>query len=195
MWLRSKELIKKLNITRQSLYSKCKKGYIKSKKEYGTKYYWIDDEKENNNTNKFNAIYCRVSNNKQKNDLDNQERLLKEYAASNGYKIDYTFKEIASGMNEERNKLDELINLVLENKINKIFITYKDRLTRFGFNYFEKIFKKINTEIEVININNAESFEKELTNDLISIIHHFSMKMYSNRRKKLNKIKKELNNN
>ena len=36
-----------------------------------------------------------------------------------------------------------------------------------------------------------KSYEQELTEDLISIIHYFSMKSYSHRRK-LNKIRKEL---
>lgn len=71
--------------------------------------------------------------------MDKQEQILKEYVISNGYKIDYIFKDIASGMNEDRNGLNELIKLVIENKIDKIFISYKDRLTRFGYKYFEYI--------------------------------------------------------
>ena len=64
---------------------------------------------------------------------------MKEYAISNGYKVDYIFRDIASEMNESRKDLNELIKLVVENKVNKVFISYKDRLTRFGYNYFEYI--------------------------------------------------------
>ena len=60
------------------------------------------------------------------------------------------------------------------------------------FNYFEYIFKMFGTEIEVVNLTKEEDFQTELTQDLISIIHHFSMKMYSNRRKELNALKKVL---
>ena len=95
-------------------------------------------------------------------------------------------------MNENRKDLNELIKLVIDNKVNKVFISYKDRLTRFGYNYFEYIFKMFGTEIEVVNLTKEEDFQTELTQDLISIIHHFSMKMYSNRIKELNALKKVL---
>ena len=72
------------------------------------------------------------------------------------------------------------------------FISYKDRLTRFGFDYFKHIFEEFGTKIVVLDeLEETNSdFQTELTNDLISIIHHFSMKLYSNRRKKLKEIEK-----
>lgn len=191
MWIKAKEFKTILGLSNQALYERRKKGQLKFKKINNVFFYWLD-EKIESNASRYNIIYCRVSNTKQKDDLDKQEQVLKEYAISNGFKVDYVFKDIASGMNESRKDLNELIKLVVENKINKVFISYKDRLTRFGYNYFEYIFKMFGTEIEVVNLTKEEDFQTELTQDLISIIHHFSMKMYSNRRKELNDIKKVL---
>lgn len=191
MWVRSKELKKVLGLSNQALYERRKKGQLKFKIVNNIYFYWLEDRLETD-TSRYNIIYCRVSNTKQKNDLDKQKQFLKEYAISNGYKVDYIFKDIASGMNESRNDLNKLIKLVINNKVNKIFISYKDRLTRFGYNYFEYIFKMFGTEIEVVNLTKEEDFQTELTQDLISIIHHFSMKMYSNRRKELNNLKRIL---
>jgi predicted site-specific integrase-resolvase len=191
MWVKSKEFKKILGLSNQALYERRKKGQIKFKIVNKVYFYWLEENIETD-TNRYNVIYCRVSNTKQKDDLDKQEQVLKEYAISNGYKVDYIFKDIASGMNESRKDLNELIKLVVENKVNKVFISYKDRLTRFGYNYFEYIFKMFGTEIEVVNLTKEEDFQTELTQDLISIIHHFSMKMYSNRRKELNALKKVL---
>lgn len=191
MWVKSKEFKKILGLSNQALYERRKKGQLKYKKVNNIYFYWLEENIETD-TSRYNVIYCRVSNTKQKDDLDKQEQILKEYAISNGYKIDYVFKDIASGMNESRKDLNELIKLVVENKVNKVFISYKDRLTRFGYNYFEYIFKMFGTEIEVVNLTKEEDFQTELTQDLISIIHHFSMKMYSNRRKELNALKKVL---
>jgi len=191
MWVKSKEFKKILGLSNQALYERRKKGKLKFKKVNEVYFYWLEENIETD-TNRYNVIYCRVSNTKQKDDLDKQENVLKEYAISNGYKVDYIFKDIASGMNESRKDLNELIKLVVENKVNKVFISYKDRLTRFGYNYFEYIFKMFGTEIEVVNLTKEEDFQTELTQDLISIIHHFSMKMYSNRRKELNTLKKVL---
>ena len=191
MWLKSKEFKKILGLSNQALYERRKKGQLKFKKVNEVFFYWLEENIETD-TSRFNVIYCRVSNTKQKDDLDKQEQVLKEYAISNGFKVDYIFKDIASGMNESRKDLNELIKLVVENKVNNVFISYKDRLTRFGYNYFEYIFKMFGTEIEVVNLTKEEDFQTELTQDLISIIHHFSMKMYSNRIKELNALKKVL---
>lgn len=191
MWLKSKEFKNILGLSNQALYERRKKNSLKFKIVNNVYFYWLE-ENINADTTRQNVIYCRVSNTKQKDDLDKQETILKEYAISNGYKIDYIFKDIASGMNENRKDLNALIKLIIENKVNKVFISYKDRLTRFGYNYFEYIFKMFGTEIEVVNLTKEEDFQTELTQDLISIIHHFSMKMYSNRRKELNALKKIL---
>ena len=142
---------------------------------------------------RVNVMYCRVSNTKQKDDLEKQKQILLDYCNSNGIIINKIYEEIASGMNEDRSELNKLIDDVIDYKIDTVYITYKDRLTRFGFRYFENLFDKYNTQIVVLNNNiNQENFEQELTEDLISIIHHFSMKMYSNRRKQLKKIQKEI---
>lgn len=109
-----------------------------------------------------------------------------------GVKPDLILEDIASGMNENRNNFNHLLSLVFENKVNTIYISYKDRLTRFGFDYFKNIFNKFNTKIEILNLTDESSFQNELTNDLISIIHHFSMKLYSNRRKKFKEIQQKI---
>ena len=136
------------------------------------------DETTNNKT----AIYARVSTNKQLKDLENQIDYLTKYAVSNGYIVDYTFKDIASGMNENRKGLNGLLKLVFDNQINKIIISHKDRLTRFGFDYFKNICEYFGTEIEVVNLESDKSFQEELSEDLIAIIHQFSMKFYGKRK-------------
>lgn len=150
---------------------------------------------EENAKKRKNIIYARVSTSKQKDDLKKQIQILNDFCNSNGIIIDEIFAEIASGMNEDREEFNKIIDLVINKEIDKIYITFEDRLTRFGFKYFENLFDKFDTQIVVLNnkINN-ESFEEELSNDLISIIHYFSMKMYSNRRKKLKEASKLIEN-
>lgn len=141
---------------------------------------------------KYNVIYARVSTTKQKEDLNRQIEMVKGYAISNGYKIEKIFKDIASGMNENRIEFNLLLRDVFNGNVDTVFISYKDRLTRFGFDYFKHIFEEFGTKIVVLDeLEETNSdFQTELTNDLISIIHHFSMKLYSNRRKKLKEIEK-----
>ena len=159
--------------------------------------YDIDSILQNENiNNKLNVIYARVSNTKQHNDLMSQIELIKSYCLSQGIKIDKIYQDIASGMNENRKDFNLLINDVINNKINKIYISFKDRLTRFGFEYIKNIFAKYNVEIIILDDleESNKNFQDELTQDLISIIHHFSMKLYSNRRKKFKEIEKLISN-
>ena len=128
------------------------------------------------------------------NDLLNQIELVKSYCITNGIKISKVYQDIASGMNENRKDFNILINDVISGKIKNIYISFKDRLTRFGFDYFKNLFQKYNVNIIILDEleESNKTFQDELTEDLISIIHNFSMKLYSNRRKKLKEIEKIL---
>jgi predicted site-specific integrase-resolvase len=143
------------------------------------------------------VIYARVSSSKQKDDLNRQIQILKEYSLKNGHKIDHVFEDIGSGMSSDRTGLNQLLTMVFKKEIHTIYVSFKDRISRFGFNYFENICSKFGTKIEILDDDNFRNkdMEKELTDDLIAIIHYYSMKVYNGRRKKFNKIKKELAEN
>jgi predicted site-specific integrase-resolvase len=189
------EVKKMFRITGQTLHNWRKNGQIKFN-QINCRHILYDIESVDSfnpaKTPRINIIYSRVSQIKQKPDLERQSKLLSDFANTNGYVVGKIYEEIASGMNENRPKLNEIIDMVTDYKVNKIFLTYKDRLSRFGFGYLENLFKKYNTEIIILNEDHNGTFEEEMSQDLISIIHYFSMKMYSNRRKLLSKIKKEL---
>ena len=189
----SKQITEILCITPQTLMVWKNKGKIKYIKLSSKKYLYDLDSIliEKDLTNRTNVIYARVSNSKQINDLRQQVLFLSQYMVNKGIKPDLIFEDIASGMNENRINFNKLIQQVIERKIDKVYISYKDRLTRFGFDYFSNIFSLFGTKIEVVNLTKEEDFQHELTEDLISIIHHFSMKMYSNRRKVFKEISKK----
>ena len=130
------------------------------------------------------AIYARVSTAKQKDDLKRQINHLKIFAVDHNPKNLIVKSDIASGLNDNRKDLNQLINLVQSNKINRIFIMYKDRLTRFGFNYIKQICDFHNTEIIIVsNEENDKSLSEELAEDIISIIHSSSDRLHEMRHK------------
>lgn len=146
---------------------------------------------------KKDVIYARVSTTKQKEsgDLERQvDSVLKLVATKNPQDLQI-ISEVGSGLNDKRKQLIKLLNMVMNEEINRIFISYKDRLTRFGFNYIETICNNFNTQIVVTSeeVTN-KSVQEELAEDLCSIIHSFSSKLYSIRRNKLNTIKETINN-
>ena len=189
----AKEAKEYFHITGPTLYQWKAKGKINAKQLSSKKIlYDIDSFEDFQPKQKQNIIYARVSSTKQKEDLDKQIEIVKSYAISNGIKIDKVYKDIASGMNENRKEFNLMLREIFAGNIDKVFISYKDRLTRFGFDYFKHIFEEFDTKIVVLDeLEETNSdFQKELSNDLISIIHHFSMKLYSNRINKLKEIEK-----
>ena len=198
-YVTAKEAKNILKINATTLKSWKDKGILSYKKLSDEKILYDIDSVLNNSDmvdNRLNVIYARVSNTKQHNDLLNQIELVKSYCITNGIKISKVYQDIASGMNENRKDFNILINDVISGKIKNIYISFKDRLTRFGFDYFKNLFQKYNVNIIILDEleESNKTFQDELTEDLISIIHHFSMKLYSNRRKKLKEIEKILEN-
>lgn len=149
----------------------------------------------NQKSNRKIISYSRVSTQSQKEQLKEQTQRIYNSCISRNIKLDEQFEDIKSGMNHDRPKFQELIRLVISGRVQLIIIENKDRPVRFGFDTLEQIFKYFGTRILVLNDSlENKTYEQELTEDLISIIHYFTMKSYSHRRK-LNKIRKELEEN
>lgn len=123
------------------------------------------------------VIYTRVSTNNQKDSLNNQIEFLKNYANARGYIVDEIITDIGSGLNYNRKKWNEMIANCINQKIKTIIISNKDRFIRFGYDWFEQFLLSYGVSIIVVN-NDKLSPNKELIQDLISIIHIFSCKIY-----------------
>ncbi len=73
-----------------------------------------------------------------------------------------------------------MLNNITEYKIKNIYITYKDRLTRLSYNVFKELFAKYGAEIVVLNeIDNPKEIEKEIFEEIITLIHSFSIKSFN----------------
>ena len=150
----------------------------------------ISNDEDSSSLNTKNVIYARVSTSKQKNDLETQIEIIKNYMLSNGIKADEIYSDIASGMNEDRKQFEKLLESIFKREIKTVYITFKDRLSRFGFNYFKQIFSYFGTNIVILDDNEQtnKTYQQELMEDLLAIIHTYSMKLYTNRKKKLKEI-------
>lgn len=148
-----------------------------------------EDEKSKQTQEKI-VVYGRVSSHNKKEDLERQISTCEQFAFNNGWCVNKTYKEIASGMNDKRKTLYKM----LESNPDKIIVTHKDRLTRFGFNYLEYLLKEKGCEIIVINRDKED--ERDLMKDLASIITSFCCRLYGLRRGKMKAktIKKEFEN-
>jgi len=79
-----------------------------------------------------------------------------------------------------KKSLKKLINLIINKKVDKIYITNKDRLLRFGTELIISIAEEFNTKIVIIN-DISETFEEKLSKDILEIITVFSSRLYGKR--------------
>ena len=192
--MKAKEVLDLLGITRETLSRVVKRGDIKVIKCPNGRYLYDKEDVYRYGGKKrsqYNVLYARVSTNKQKADLLNQISNLENYCYANGYKVDKIYKDIASGIDfEKRKEFFDLLDLVIEKQVSKVFITYKDRLSRVGFGLFKHLFHKFGTQIIVINeVGNEKLDSDEIFEEIISLLHCFSMKHYSKRKvKKLKEV-------
>ena len=135
------------------------------------------------------VIYARVSTRNQKDDLQNQVEFLKQFCNAKGIIVNQCVEDFGSGLNYNRKKWNKLLDEVMANKIKTIVISNKDRFIRFGYDWFEKFCEKFNTKIIIVN-NETISPNEELVQDIISILHVFSCRLYGLRKYK-NQIKED----
>lgn len=131
---------------------------------------------------KADVIYARVSSHDQKKggDLDRQALFLIENAKDIHNPI--ILKEVGSGLNDKRVQLQKLLTMVCNNEVRNVYVTYKDRLTRFGYHYLETMFLAHNVNIIVVKDKDADkTVQEELVEDMMSLIASFSGKLYGMR--------------
>lgn len=187
--MKAKEVLKILKITRPTLTKYVKDGKIKVK-ELPSGMYDYDEDSVFSIAGlcgeRTCAIYARVSTQKQKKDLYNQIEIIRKYANENGYSVDKVYSDIASGLNYDRGEFQTMLNEIIQYKIKTVIISNKDRLTRVSFDMWKQLFRQFSCQLIVANQDetNTENSEKEIFEDIISLLHCFAMRMYSARRKK-----------
>jgi len=124
--------------------------------------------------------YARVSSSTQRDDLERQKQSIMAYAKERGYGEIQILSDIGSGLNEKRKNFLKLLEMVSEGDVSKVIVAYEDRLTRFGFGTLSKLFLAFGTTIEAIN-HEEKAPQKELVEDLITIVSHFAGKLYGMR--------------
>ena len=134
------------------------------------------------------VIYARVSSFDQKSDLERQVQYLTQYCSSKGYRVVDVLSDVASGLKTDRKGLLKLFNYVVNRQVDIVVITYRDRLTRFGFEYLEYFFNQYGVRIEVVFREEPKDVYQELVEDLIEIITSFAEKLYGMRSHKKKRL-------
>jgi len=133
-------------------------------------------------------IYARVSSSDKKKDLEKQIEYLVQYCSAKEYRVVDILSDVASGLKTNRRGLTKLFEYVINRQVDAIVVTYKDRLTRFGFEYLEYFFKQYGVHVEVVYGEEAKDAYQELIEDLLAIVTSFAGKLYGMRSRKKRRL-------
>ena len=136
------------------------------------------------------VVYCRVSSKSQSDDLEGQVKAMEAFCLNSGIAVDKWISEIGGGMNFKRKKFLKLMGDLQSGSIDKLIVAHKDRLCRFGFDYFERLAIENGCELLIVN-QESLSPQQEMVEDLLAIVHTFSCRLYGLRRYK-NLLKQDL---
>ena len=131
--------------------------------------------------------YACVSSHDQKPDLQRQIEMLELYCSAQGWSFE-VISDLGSGMNYHKKGLKRLLDDILDNKIDRLVLTHKDRLLRFGAELVFALCEARQVEVVIINQGENLSFEEELAQDVLEIITVFSARLYGSRSKKNKKL-------
>ena len=185
-----------LGVSAQTLRNGDKKGKLHPHHTSSNGYRYYSHEQLNQvmnvkpNLDRIVIGYCRVSSNKQRDDLERQIENMKLYLTAQGKPFEI-ISDIGSGIDYKKKGLKELMKRISQNKVDKVVVFYKDRLLRFGFELVEYIASLYDCNIEIID-HTEKTEQQELVEDLVQIITVFSCKLQGKRANKARKLVKEL---
>jgi len=190
--LRPKEVCQRLGISYPTLARWVKEGKIRAVRTAGGKYRIPESEvrriAEGLPASKEvrAVIYARVSPS-QRGDLEGQVQYLTQYCSSRGYRVIDMLSDVASGLKADREGLLKLLNYVINGQVDVVVVAYRDRLTRFGFEYLEYLFRQYGVRVEAVLGEEPKDAYQELLEDLVEIVNSFAGKLYGvrSRRKRM----------
>ena len=181
-----------LGVSIRTLYRWEEKGKIQPlRTEGGHRRYEVADLLGVKNDASLTVGYARVSSHEQKEDLKRQVIVLESYCAKHGWNFEI-IQDLGSGLNYRKKGLIRLIKLITTYQVERLVLSHKDRLLRFGSDLIFYLCEQFGTEVIIINRTEDSSFEENLAQDVLEIITVFSARLYGSRSHKNKKIVEEL---
>jgi excisionase family DNA binding protein len=191
-YLSTREFAKLLGVSRVTVIKWIKKGRIVAYSVHGKwRIPYSEVERVLRGVQRVRrvAIYARISSNTQKNDLERQVEALKLWISKNFPNVEYIIvTDIASGLNEDRRGLRKLIEMAKRREIQAIVVAYRDRLTRFGFEYLKTLFNTLGVDVYVAFQEEPKNYVQELVEDFVEIVTSFASRIYGKRSKKYKEV-------
>ena len=177
------EFAKRVGVAVHTLQRWDREGRLKAHRTINNRRYYTDEDlalalgRETLVAKKRCVVYCRVSSSSQKPDLANQRQTLEQFCAARGQVVDEWIEEVGGGLNFHRKRFLALVDGIVSGAIGILVIAHKDRLARFGYPLIAHLCETHQCELIVMNTE-ALSPEAEMVQDLMTIVHGFSSRLY-----------------
>jgi excisionase family DNA binding protein len=191
-YLSTREFAKLLGVSRVTVIKWIKKGMIIAYSVHGKwRIPYSEVERVLRGVQRVRrvAIYARVSSNTRRDDLERQVESLKLWVSKNFPSAEYVVvTDIASGLNEDRRGLRKLIEMAKGREIQAVVVAYRDRLTRFGFEYLKTLFNAFGVDVYVALQEEPKDFIQELVEDFVEIVTSFTSRIYGKKSKRYKEV-------
>ena len=180
------EAAKKIGRTVKTLQRWDREGRLKSTRTATERRYYTQQQLDDflgivpKKTERLSIAYCRVSSQAQKPDLKNQRAALEEFCIARGIANVEFIEEIGGGLNFKRKAFLKIVDDLVHYRLATLIVAHKDRLARFGFELLQHLCREHDCDLLVINSEKL-SPEQEMVQDLMTIVHCFSSRLYGMR--------------
>ena len=193
-YLNTREFARVLGVSRVTVIKWIKKGKITAYSVHGKwriPYSEVERLLKGVQRVRRVAVYARVSSNTQEDDLERQVESLKLWVSRNLPSAEYVVvTDIASGLKEDREGLRKLIEMAKRKEIQAVVVAYRDRLTRFGFEYLKTLFSVLGVDVYVAFQEEPKDYVQELVEDFVEIVTSFASRIYGKRSKRYKELVK-----
>ena len=124
------------------------------------------------------VAYARVSSHDQKADLERQKQRLEQHCQEAGYANLEILTDLGSGLNYQKKSFRKLLKMIALGQVSTLVLMHKDRLLRFGADIIFELCKLNQTEVVILEENQAASIENRLVSDVIELMTVFSARLY-----------------
>lgn len=177
------EAARRLGVTTQTIRDWDKAGKIKTVRSEGNQRRVPLSEVEERTqqiSRRTALVYARCSTQKQSENLERQVGRLLEYANAKYCSVEL-FKDIGSGLNENRRQFKKLLKRLADPDVECVVVEYKDRLSRYGFDTFRGYCESLGVAVDVVQQRDSIEFEQEFAEDIVALIASYSARLYGRR--------------
>ena len=124
--------------------------------------------------------YARVSSRDQMGDFETHVNKLTAFCQQHFPSFE-VISDLGSGINFKKPGLKKLIESIHQGKFSHLILNHKDRLLRFGSELIFSLCKQKNIAVIILEEKSCDSFEVELSQDVIELMTVFCAKLYGKR--------------